>query len=446
MNLKKFIPSLWSEDALRGSVVDMAGDYAQLHIGGGGERFVAGETYIPPSGKVIGRPEIENAVSAVLDGWLTEGEWVARFEKALASYVGVRRASMTNSGSSANLLAISALRSQELLKPGNEIITAATGFPTTINPILQNNFRPVFVDVEIGTYVPSVQSILDALSPNTRAIFMAHTLGNPFPMETVLDALDGSIYDVDLIEDNCDALGSIYKGKLTGTFGLMATQSFYPAHHITTGEGGAVLTQSPKVQRAVEKFRDWGRDCWCDPGKENTCGKRFDWNFPGLPRGYDHKYVYSEVGYNLKSTDLQAAIGMAQLDRIDGFVEKRRRNFDYLSLGLASLEKYLILPEETNGSSPSWFGFPITVRESAPFGRDDIVAFLNDAKIGTRNLFGGNLINQPAYAGYDFRVIGDLENADRIARDTFWIGVYPGISLEMLDYVIERFHEFAKGR
>lgn len=408
--------------------------------------FVPGRTPIPASGKVIGGPEISNAVRAVLEGVLTEGPWVTVFERLLAATVGVRHASMCNSGSSANLLVLAALRSAKCpselrLSPGDEIVTSAVGFPTTLNAILHNGLRPVFVDVELGTYVPSAEGILTALTQKTGAVFMAHTLGNPFPLD-IIDELRG--WGTTLVEDNCDALGSLYRGKMTGGWGIAATQSFYPAHHITTGEGGAVLTNSGRVRRAIESLRDWGRDCWCEPGAENTCGKRFEQTFDGLPEGYDHKYVYSEVGYNLKSTDIQAAIGMAQLERLTLFTAARRANFALLKDGLTDLGDSLILPEASEESEPSWFGFPVTLREG--IDRKTFLDFLNSRRIGTRNLFGGNLLRQPAYRSLvgseGWRVIGPLTNADIIAERSFWIGCWPGISKPMLDYVVESFYDY----
>lgn len=410
------------------------------------EPFVPGVTPIPPSGKVIGGAEISNAIRAVLEGVLTEGPWVTVFERLLAATAGVRHASMCNSGSSANLLVLGALKSAKApaelrLKPGDEIVTSAVGFPTTLNAILHNGLRPVFVDIELGTYVPSAEAILTALTHETGAVFMAHTLGNPFPLD-IEDELRG--WGVSLVEDNCDALGSTYKGKMTGGFGIAATQSFYPAHHITTGEGGAVLTNSGRVRRAVESLRDWGRDCWCEPGKENTCGKRFDHVFENLPYGYDHKYVYSEVGYNLKSTDIQAAIGMAQLERLPLFTAARRANFSWLMAGLADFDDHLILPRATEWADPSWFGFPITLMPGEDRGA--LLKFLNDRKIGTRNLFGGNLLRQPAYRGMaeaeGWRIVGPMTNSDIVTESTFWIGCWPGISKPAIQFVIESFYDY----
>jgi CDP-6-deoxy-D-xylo-4-hexulose-3-dehydrase len=409
--------------------------------------FVAGLTYIPPSGKVIGMPEITNGVLALLDGHLTEGRWTNEFEARLAETLGTRHASLVNSGSSANLLAIAALKSKDVngwmrMMEGGGILTAAVGFPTTLNAILLNNYRPAFVDVQMQTYVPSADDIIEACEQwrDIRVVFMAHTLGNPLPLD-IVERL-GKL-DVVLIEDNCDALGSRFRGKPTGTFGLAGTQSFYPAHHITTGEGGAVVTRSPSFKKAVERLRDWGRDCWCEPGKENTCGKRFDWDFDGLPHGYDHKYVYSAVGYNLKSTDLQAAIGLAQLDRLKGFVDARRAHFSWLHNGLQDMEEHLMLPRKTEESQPAWFGFPLTIRHGE---RADLIRFLDERRIGTRLMFGGNLLRQPAYAPYVaggfWRTLGDLRHSDTITDRTFWVGCWPGMSKPMIDFIVESLHDF----
>lgn len=402
--------------------------------------FVPGKTYIPVSGKIFGFEELSAAVSASLDFWLTEGPYTENFESLLAKKVNVRKAQFVNSGSSANLLAISALTSDKLgsrkLNPGDEVITAATGFPTTVSPIIQNNLMPVFVDVEIPTYVPSLETIKKAISPKTKAIFLAHTLGNPPEMDG-LKALckDNGIW---LLEDSCDALGGTYKGANLGSIGDMATLSFYPAHHITTGEGGAVLTNSPALSRIVESFRDWGRDCWCSPGCDNTCEKRYGWSLGKLPLGYDHKYTYSHLGYNLKSGDIQAAIGIEQLNRLDNFVQIRRENWDYLKRSLADLTDWIILPEETAGSQPSWFGFCITVKGGLE--RNLIVQELEASGIGTRLLFGGNLLRQPAFRNVNRRVVGALTNSDNIMMNSFWVGIFPGITRDMLDYMSDVLH------
>lgn len=426
--------------------VTAAGAYAEEHFEAEQE-FVPGETPIPVSGKVIGVTEIAGAVMAVLDGWLTEGHWVTKFERQLAEAVGVRWASMVNSGSSANLIALSALTSQRLkryrLSPGDGVITTACGFPTTINPIIQTGMVPVFVDVELGTYVPSAETIEATIKsvPGVKAIFAAHTLGNPLPIREIAELCErhGLIF----IEDNCDALGSEYEGKRTGSFGEISTASFYPAHHITTGEGGAVFTKSSILRRIIESFRDWGRDCWCEPGKDNTCGKRFDWTLGDLPEGYDHKYIYSEIGYNLKSTDLQAAIGQAQIMRLPSFIKKRRANFALLKFALSDLDEFFILPEPTPDSEPAWFGFPITIRESAPFTRRELAEFLTFFHIGNRTLFGGNILRQPAYARTKYAVgpLG-LPNSDVVAERTLWIGTFPGISNRMIQFMDETVHGF----
>lgn len=403
------------------------------------KKFVPGESSVPVTGKVFGAPEIEAAMKASADFWLTSGPFTEQFESSFAKTVGMRHAFMVNSGSSANLLALSALTSPRLseraLKPGDEVITVAAGFPTTVTPILQNGLIPVYVDVDMATYVANENAIKEAISPKTRAIMMAHTLGNPFNLELIQKiANENNLW---VIEDSCDGLGGTYNGQMLGTFGDLSTFSFYPAHHITTGEGGAVLIKKPALKPIVESFRDWGRDCWCAPGCDNTCLKRYEWTLGDLPAGYDHKYTYSHIGYNLKSGDIQAAIGLAQLDRLDSFIEIRRRNWAYLKSQLSSLEEFLILPEATLGSEPSWFGFALTVRENSPKSRNQIVQELNDAKIATRLLFGGNLLRQPAFKGTPRRVIGELTNTDIIMNDTFWVGVWPGLSLQMLDYIVE---------
>ena len=404
--------------------------------------FVPGETPVPVSGKVLDSAEMRLLVDSALDFWLTTGRFAERFEREFARWFGVRDCVLANSGSSANLLAITALTSPKLgerrLRPGDEVITTACGFPTTLNPILQNGLTPVFVDVTVPTYNVDIGQLEAALSPRTRAIFLAHTLGNPFDLGAV--TAFAKRHDLWLVEDCCDAVGSLYNGQKAGTFGELATTSFYHAHHITMGEGGSVLTNQPMLRTLVESFRDWGRDCWCDPGKDNTCGKRFDWQLGGLPCGYDHKYTYSHIGYNLKMTDMQAAVGVAQLAKLDGFIEQRRRNFEALRKGLRGLEEFFILPEATPGSDPSWFGFPIAVRPNAPFSRNGVTRYLEEDKIATRLLFGGNLVRQPAYKDSPRRVVGDLKNSDFVMDQVFWIGVYPGLDGAMLDYVLESFH------
>ena len=405
--------------------------------------FIPGESSVPVTGKVFGREELTAAVEASLDFWLTSGPYTEKFESRFAKTVGMRHAFMVNSGSSANLVAVTALTSPKLgeraLKPGDEVVTVAAGFPTTVTPILQNNLIPVYVDIDLGTYVANEAALEAAISPKTRAIMMAHTLGNPFNLDLVQKLAEK--HNLWVIEDSCDGLGGTYKGQNLGTFGDLSTFSFYPAHHITTGEGGAVLVKKAAHKTIVESIRDWGRDCWCPPGCDNTCLKRYEWTLGQLPEGYDHKYTYSHLGYNLKSGDIQAAIGLAQLDRLDSFIELRRRNWKYLKAGLKELEEFLALPEAAEDSDPSWFGFALTVKSGGPKTRNQIVQELNEAKIATRLLFGGNLLRQPAFIGTPQRVIGNLTNTDIVMNDTFWIGVWPGLTLPMLDYVIESMHK-----
>jgi CDP-6-deoxy-D-xylo-4-hexulose-3-dehydrase len=406
-------------------------------------RFIPGETVIPYSGRVFDGTEIEALVHSALDAWITAGPYAAEFERALAVYTGARGAVFVNSGSSANLLALAACTSPKLerpLLPGDEVITPAAGFPTTVSPIVQIGCVPVFVDVELGTYNPDPERIEHAIGPRTRAIMVAHMLGNPFDAVAYKALADR--HGLFLIEDTCDALGATLAGRMVGTFGDFGTLSFYPAHQMTTGEGGAVLCRDPARQKIVESFRDWGRDCWCEPGKDNTCGKRFSWRLGGLPEGYDHKYIYSHVGYNLKATDLQAALGLAQLRRVPSFVARRRQNFDGLLRTLEPFEDVLVLPRVEPGAQPSWFGFPITVRAEAPFTKNDFVAFLEDARIATRSLFGGNLLRQPAWEGRAHRVAGGLANSDVIATSTFLVGVFPGIDDERLHYMQQTLRAF----
>jgi CDP-6-deoxy-D-xylo-4-hexulose-3-dehydrase len=404
--------------------------------------FIPGETSVPVTGKVFGPEEISNAVRASLEFWLTSGPHTLNFESKFAKIVGMRHAFMVNSGSSANLLALSALTSPKLgeraLRPGDEVITVAAGFPTTVTPILQNGLIPVYVDIDLVTYVANDAALEAAISPRTRAIMMAHTLGNPFNLDLIAKLAEK--YNLWVIEDSCDGLGGTYKGKTLGSFGDLSTFSFYPAHHITTGEGGAVLVKKAAHKTIVESFRDWGRDCWCPPGCDNTCLKRYEWTLGELPEGYDHKYTYSHLGYNLKSGDIQAAIGLAQLDRLDSFIELRRRNWAYLKAGLKGLEEFLLLPEASPDSDPSWFGFALTVKSGGPKTRNQIVQELDQAKIATRLLFGGNLLRQPAFMGTPRRVIGELINTDIVMNDTFWIGVWPGLTIPMLDYMIEEIY------
>jgi len=407
--------------------------------------FKPGQSPVPVSGKVIDGSDLSSVVDSALDCWFTAGRFTEEFERRLARFVGVRCASLVNSGSSANLLAISALTSPKLgdrrLNPGDEVIAVAAGFPTTVNPIIQNRLVPVFVDVSVPTYEIDVSQLEAARSEKTRAVFIAHTLGNVFDLDAV--TAFARKHDLWLVEDCCDALGSIWKGRRVGSFGDISTISFYPAHHITMGEGGAVLTQRPDLQVLIESFRDWGRDCWCEPGKENTCGKRFDWQMGSLPCGYDHKYTYSHIGYNMKATDMQAALGLSQIEKLPIFIERRKENFRYLSTALKSMENCLILPEATPGSDPSWFGFPIAIREDAPFTREDLIRVLEANKIATRLLFGGNLLRQPAYEGCEVRVAGPLPNSDFVMNNVFWLGVYPGLTKQMLDFVAEVITGFA---
>ncbi len=423
-----------SLDERRRKILELVREFAAESLAPRG--FKPGESAVPPSGKVLNAEDLASLVDASLDGWLTTGRFNDAFEQRLAKYIGVTAARTTNSGSSANLLAVSALTSPLLgkraLKPGDEVITAAAGFPTTVNPILQNGLVPVFIDSALPAYNPTVEAVEAALSPHTRAIALSHTLGNPYAVREIRALADR--HGLWLMEDCCDALGSTYGGRKVGTFGHVGTLSFYPAHHITMGEGGAVFTSDPDLLRAIESFRDWGRDCWCAPGKENTCGKRFDWKLGDLPLGYDHKYIYSHAGYNLKITDMQAAVGLSQLGRVEDFIAARKWNFARLRQRLAPLADQLILPEATPGSDPSWFGFPITLAESVDFARVDLLKYLDQQRVGTRLLFAGNLTRQPYLSGRDFRVSGSLETADRITRDSFWIGVWPGLGEAELDY------------
>lgn len=410
------------------------------------EAFIPGETEVPVSGRVFDEEELVNLVNASLDFWLTTGRFAEQFEQEFARVMNVRHAMLCNSGSSANLLALSALTSPKLeerqMKPGDEVITVAAGFPTTVNPIVQNHLVPVFLDIDLKTYNVTVDYLEEAISPQTKAIMIAHTLGNPFDLDTVTAVANK--HDLWLIEDNCDAVGSLYNGRMTGSFGHLSTVSFYPAHHITMGEGGCVLTKHSRLKKLVESFRDWGRDCWCAPGVANTCGKRFDWQLGDLPCGYDHKYIYSHVGYNLKMTDMQAAIGVAQLGKLPQFTQIRKHNWQVLYDGLQAYEEFLILPEATAKSDPSWFGFLLTVKEDAPFDRNELVRFLDERQIATRFLFGGNLTRQPAYQHVNYRVVGELTNTDTVMNNTFWIGVYPKLNQTMLDFVLETFAEFMR--
>jgi CDP-6-deoxy-D-xylo-4-hexulose-3-dehydrase len=431
-------------DALRAQIRELVAEYYEAAFP---EReFVGGVSTVPVSGKVFDATEVQHLVDASLDFWLTTGRFAAQFETQFAKVFGLRHAMLVNSGSSANLVALSCLTSPSLgerqLRPGDEVITVATGFPTTVNPIIQNGLVPVFLDVVIPTYDVDVSQLEAALSDRTRAVMLAHTLGNPFNLEAV--SAFAKKHNLWFVEDCCDAVGATYQGRHVGTFGDLATVSFYPAHHITMGEGGCVLTDRPALKKLVESFRDWGRDCWCEPGKDNTCGKRFDWQLGELPHGYDHKYTYSHIGYNLKLTDMQAAVGVAQLPKLPAFIEARRRNFQELYDGLRDLEEFFILPEATPNSEPSWFGFPLAVRPGAPFTRDEVVRQLEAHKIGTRLLFGGNLVRQPAYRDLPYRAIGDLLNSDFVMNQVFWLGLYPGLKSDALQYIVEVLHRAAK--
>ena len=409
----------------------------------GSSPFIPGETPIPYAGRVFDDDELACLVEAGLDFWLTSGRFADRFEHDFARFCGIRYAMLVNSGSSANLAALSCLTSPKLgerqLRPGDEVITLATGFPTTVNPIIQNQLVPVFVDVDLSTYNLDVTQLEAAYSERTRAIMVAHTLGNPFDLDAVTSfAKRRNLW---LIEDCCDAVGATYKGKTVGTFGDLSTVSFYPAHHITMGEGGCVLTDNTILKTLVESFRDWGRDCWCDPGKEDTCGKRFGWQIGDLPEGYDHKYIYTHIGYNLKLTDMQAAVGVAQLQKLPAFIAARRQNFADLYEGLKDLEEFFVLPKATEGSEPSWFGFPLAIRKGAPFTRRGVTQQLEARRISTRLLFGGNLVRQPAYLNVPHRTVGKLPNADFVMENVFWIGVYPGLGRQAIEFILETFHQ-----
>jgi CDP-4-dehydro-6-deoxyglucose reductase, E1 len=428
---------------LRDQIAQLVGEYHAEEFGP--SDFVAGQSSVPVSGKVLDAEDMQTLVESALDFWLTTGRFAAQFEKEFAKVMGVKHAVLVNSGSSANLLALSALTSAKLedrrLVAGDEVITVAAGFPTTVNPILQNGLVPVFVDIHVPTYDIDVTQLEPALSDRTRAIMLAHTLGNPFDLEAV--SAFAKKHDLWLIEDCCDAIGTTYRGRGVGTFGDLATTSFYPAHHITMGEGGSVLTGSSLLRTLVESFRDWGRDCWCEPGKDNTCGKRFDWQLGTLPCGFDHKYTYSHVGYNLKATDMQAAIGVSQLKKLPAFVEARRRNFRVLHQALSDLQDVYLLPQATAGSDPSWFGFPLAIRPDAPFDRRALTERLGAAKIASRPLFAGNLVRQPAYQGRAFRVVGDLKSSDFAMDHVLWLGVFPGITNGMLDHMVSILREMA---
>lgn len=409
-------------------------------------RIRPGEDYIPPTGKVISTIDLLYGIEAVVDGWLTAGRFTVEFERELARFMGSRFSFLVNSGSSANLLAFYALTSPKLgleaIKTGDEIITVAAGFPTTLNPIIQFGGIPVFVDIDIPTYNIKAEDVVAAISPKTKAIFLAHTLGNPFNLKVITEI--AAKYNLWVIEDNCDALGATYDGKMTGSFGAMATLSFYPAHHITMGEGGAVLINDQKLKKIVESFRDWGRDCWCAPGKDNTCGQRFCQRLGDLPEGYDHKYTYSHIGFNLKATDMQAAIGLSQLTNANSFIAKRRQNHRALYALLKPLEEFFILPEATLNTDPSWFGFLLTIRDKKIINRNQLIEYLEANKIGTRLLFGGNLTKQPAYKNTEYRILNTLANTDKVMNDSFWIGIWPGLDDSHLSYMAAKLHEFCK--
>ena len=431
---------------LRKNINKLVREYAELKFSQ--NNFEPGVSDVPVSGKVIGSKELENMVDASLDGWLTSGHFNELFEKKLAKFVGVKHALTVNSGSSANLVAFSSLTSPKLggkaIKKGDEVIGVAAGFPTTVNPIIQFGAVPVFVDIELGTHNIDADKIEDAITEKTKAIMLAHSLGNPFNLEVVKSLCDK--YDLWLIEDCCDALGAKFNGKNVGTFGDLATLSFYPAHHITMGEGGAVLTNNSELKAIAESFRDWGRDCYCAPGKDNTCNKRFCWKNTelggSLPDGYDHKYIYSHLGYNLKITDMQAACALAQLERANEFILARNKNFKFLKEKLQSIKDFVRLPEETKNSKPSWFGFPISIKDTKEFPRNDLLNYLNDNKIGTRLLFAGNITRQPYMANQNFRISGDLSETEKAMAGTFWVGVYPGLSQQHLSFIVEKMEEF----
>ena len=434
------------KDAMRQEILELVGKYYAEAFPK--KPFLGGISQIPVSGKVFDADELTNLVDSSLDFWLTSGRYAHEFEEEFAKVMGVKHAMLCNSGSSANLLAVSALKSDRLgkraLVDGDEVITLAAGFPTTVNPIIQNRLIPVFIDCELGTYDATAEQMQAALSPKTRAIVMAHTLGNPFNLDAVMQiAKENKLF---VIEDSCDAVGATYDGKPVGSFGDLSTASFYPAHHVTMGEGGCVQAKTASMRKIVESLRDWGRDCWCPTGEDNTCGRRFDWELGGLPYGYDHKYTYSHIGYNLKLTDMQAAVGVAQLKKLPGFIAARRKNFNRLYEGLKKYEEFFILPQSTPKSEPSWFGFLLTIRPGSPFGRYDLVQHIESHRIGTRQLFGGNLLQQPAYLNIPHRVVGDLTNSDIITTNTFWLGVFPGLTDEMIDYMIAVVSEFVENK
>ena len=429
---------------VRDEILSLVNDYSNINFKQ--KEFIPGVSDVPVSGKVIGSLELKNMVEASLDGWLTTGRFNEEFEKELASFLGIKCLLTVNSGSSANLIAFSTLTSPKLkeraIQKGDEVISVAAGFPTTVNPIIQFGAVPVFIDVKIPTYNIDENLVEESITKKTKAIMLAHTLGNPFNVKRIKEICDK--YNLWLIEDTCDALGSKFDNQNVGTFGDLATLSFYPAHHITMGEGGAVFTNSKKLERIAESFRDWGRDCYCEPGKDNTCNKRFGWQLGDLPFGYDHKYTYSHLGYNMKITDMQAACGLAQLNRLEGFIKKRKDNFNFLYKHLAELEEFLILPKAEVNSDPSWFGFPLSIKENTRHNRDDLIKYLNTYKIGTRLLFSGNIIKQPYMKDVNFKVHKNLKNTDFVMNNTFWIGLYPGLTMQHLEYTISNIKKFFK--
>ncbi len=427
---------------LRNEIASLVSKFATLNYET--SAFIPGQTVVPPSGKLLGEEEMQNMVAASLDAWLTTGRFNAEFERKLAAFLGVKYCLSVNSGSSANLVAFSTLTSPKLggraIKKGDEVIGVAAGFPTTVNPIVQFGAIPVFVDVDIATHNVNADLIEAAITPKTKAIMLAHALGNPFNLGKVVELCKK--YNLWLIEDTCDALGAEYNGQKCGTFGDIGTLSFYPAHHMTMGEGGAVFMNNPELKVIAESFRDWGRDCYCAPGCDNTCGCRFEQKHGDLPYGYDHKYVYSHSGYNLKITDMQAACGLAQLEKLDFFIARRRENFSYLKEKLQSLTDFIHLPVATENSNPSWFGFPITLKDNCGSNRVDLLKFLDNHKIGSRLLFAGNLTKQPYFEGIDYRVVGELTHTDKTMNDTFWVGVQPALTNYHLDFVVEKMEEF----
>jgi CDP-4-dehydro-6-deoxyglucose reductase, E1 len=440
-------PNLDSQESakeIRSKIIQLVKEYAE--ISHKKKEFISGKSFVPTSGRVYDFDEIQMLTSASLDFWLTSGRFNHEFEKELSKLMDIKFVTTTNSGSSANLLALSALTSEKLgdrsLKTGDEVITVAASFPTTVNPIIQNNLIPVFVDIEISTYNIDTKLIEDAITEKTKAIMLAHTLGNPFDLKKIMKT--AKAHNLWVIEDCCDALGSKYDGKMVGTFGDVSTLSFYPAHHMTMGEGGAVLTNNPIIDRAIGSIRDWGRDCFCEPGVNDTCGKRFQWNFEGLPEGYDHKFIYSHLGYNLKITDMQAAVGVAQLKKVEKFIEKRKENFKWLKNNLKKFEEYFILPEAEENSEPAWFGFPITIRDNVNFTLNELNGYLFSHYVDTRPIFTGNITKQPYFKNKNFRISGELRNTDKMMEKTFWVGVYPGLTIEMMEFVVKTIGDFLK--